>query len=177
LLKICRNTCHTFKDLKIYESLINNLGLDGISGDESIAEVEDNEECLSADTHPPRPYHKDKGPILYEGSTTMPQHRKLVIHTRIINLPFRSAAVNSIIRKIDKRYSQWIEGLEQLGKTTQSFHQQNLIAVLEDTHRYKRGLPIDFYNMDWLEGLTPRKWMDLQNSMKPHWFVLDRAFE
>ena len=44
--------CHTFKDLKIYESLINDLGLDGVSGDESIAEVEDNEECLSADTHP-----------------------------------------------------------------------------------------------------------------------------
>ena len=43
------------------------MGLDGISGDESIAEVEDNEECLSADTHPPRPYYKDKGPILHEG--------------------------------------------------------------------------------------------------------------
>ena len=101
-MKICRNTCHTFKDLNIYESLINDLGLDGISGDESIAEVEDNEEHLLADTHPPRPYHKDKGPILHEGSTTMPQHHKLVILTRIINIPFRSAAVNSIIRKIEK---------------------------------------------------------------------------
>jgi len=174
LFKICRNTCHTFKDLNIYESLINDLGLDGISSDESIAEVEDNEECLSADTHLPRPYHKDQGPILHGGSTTMPQHRKL---TRIINLPFRSAAANSIVRKIDERYSQWIEGLEQLGKTTRSFHQRDLIAVLEDTHRYKRGLPIDFYNMDWLEGLTPRKRIDLQISMKPRWFVLDREFE
>ena len=45
--------CHTFKDINIHESLINDLGLDGISGDESIAEVEDNEECLSADNiHP-----------------------------------------------------------------------------------------------------------------------------
>jgi len=43
-----------FKDLNIYESLINDLGLDGVSSDESIAEVEDNEECLSADTHLPR---------------------------------------------------------------------------------------------------------------------------
>ena len=170
---MCHNMCHTFKDFNIYKSLINDLGLDGVSGDEIIAEVEDNEECLWADTHLPRPYHKYQGPILHEGSTTMLQHHKLVIHTRIINLPFRSAAVNSIIWKIDERYSQWIEGLEQLGKTTQSFRQRNLIAVLEDTHRYKRGLPIDFYNMDWLEGLTPRKWMDLQNSMKLHWFVLD----
>src|SRR5882724_10367579 len=125
--------CHTFKDLNIYESLINDLGLDGISGDESIAEVKDNEECLSADTHPPRPYHKDKGPILHEGSTTMMQHCKLDIHTRIINLPFRSAAVNTIIWKINEQYPQFIEGLEKLGKTTQSFHQRDLIAVLEDT--------------------------------------------
>ena len=66
-------------------------GLDILSGDESIAKVKDNENYLSAVTQPPRPYHKDQGPILHEGSTTMLQHHKPVIHTRIINKPFMSA--------------------------------------------------------------------------------------
>src|SRR5882724_12488181 len=61
LLRLCDKLDKPFN---IYESLINDLGLDGVSSDESIAEVEDNEECVSADTHPPRPYHKEQGTIL-----------------------------------------------------------------------------------------------------------------
>ena len=169
MFKIRRNTCHTFKELNVYESLIADLGLDGVSSDESIAGVDQDGESLSADRH--APYREDQGPIVYEGFSTTPQHRKRVLHTRIIHLPFRSAAVNTIVRKIDKQYSQWIKGLEEQGKTVGPFCQRDLTAVLEDTHCYKRGLPIDFYNTDWLDGLTPRMRMDLGIVMKPQLVV------
>ena len=174
MFKICRNTCHTFKELNVYESLITDLGLDGVSSDESIAGVEHNDASLSANRHVPMPYREDQGPIVYEGFSTTPPRCKRVLHTRIIDLPFRSAAVNTIIWKIDEQYSQWIKGLEELGKTAGPFRQRDVTAVLEDTHCYKRGLPIDFYSVDWLEGLMPRMWMDLQIVMKLHWLVTEQ---
>jgi len=142
-----------FQRSQIYESLaLTTWGLMAAVGDESIAEVEDNEECPIGRPHI-HPGLITKIRALF--STRVPPPHCSTISwsfiTRIINLPFRSAAVNSIYPENRRRYSQWIRDWSNWEKPLGPFRQQNLIVVLEDTHCYKQGLPIGLpiYRIGW----------------------------